>query len=188
MIIQGYMLTNSAKYRRSSEPGWVSQWQRQMWAVSGTDGCREMDMTDGVREKTKFIIILHHVADHLTLQSSSLSFCFFLSPLVESQQQQRAGKCNSSGQTLIFSLSFPPTQSFVDIVVSILSFLGWMSVPQKNQKPGNAIRRRGGRGTGTPKLTHIPEGWAKCSAQGLALYSLHICSYIEMGALSLLTS
>lgn len=147
-----------------------------MWAVWGTDGCREMEVTDGERQKNpKLIIILHYVADHLTLRSSSVSF-FFFSPLGESRQQHSAGKCNSSGQTLIFSLSFPPTHCFVDIVVLILSFLGWMSVPQKNQKPGKAIRRRGGRGRGPPKLSHVPDGWAKCPARGLALYSLHICS------------
>lgn len=153
-----------------------------MWAVSGTDGCREMDMTDGERQREKKQVHYHLAPCGRSPHASVFIFFFcFLSPLDESRQQQRAGKCNSSGQTLIFSLSFPPTQCFVDIVVSILSFLGWMSVPQKNQKPGNAIRRRGGRGTRTPKLAHIPEDWAKCSAQGLALYSLHICSYIEMG-------
>lgn len=152
------MLMNSAKYRMSSEPGLVQQWHRQMWAVSGCDGCREVDMTDGEKEKSPKKKQVHHqLAPRSSIKSCfGLHLCLFffffpLSPLDESRQQQRAGKCNSSGQTLIFSLSFPPTQAFVDIVVSILSFLGWMSVLQKNQKPGNAIRRRGGSGPGTPK-------------------------------------
>lgn len=112
-----------------------------------------MEKKKNYQKKNKFIISLHHVVSSSpALVFICVSFFFFpLSPLDESWQQQRAGKCNSSGQTLIFSLSFPPTQAFVDIVVSILSFLGWMSVLQKNQKPGNAIRRRGGSGPGMPK-------------------------------------
>lgn len=65
----------------------------------------------------------YHLADTPRRRGFGL---FLLSPLDERRLQQQAGKCNSSGQTLIFSLSFPPTQHFVDIVVLILSFLEWM--------------------------------------------------------------
>lgn len=87
------------------------------------------------REGKMFIIILliHHAGGALV---------FFLSPLDERRLQQQAGKCNSSGQTLIFSLSFPPTQHFVDIVVLILSFLEWMEESEawkcsKEERHGN---------------------------------------------------
>lgn len=148
---------NSAKYRKSSQPDMVPRRRRQMWAASETDGSEEMDVTDGERGEKCSLSSGGYAACADNLAQEGLR-SFFFPPLDEWRLQQRAGKCDSSGQALIFSLSFPPTQRFVDTVVLILSFLGWMPVPKKNQKPGNAVRRRGGRGTGTPALAHIPEG------------------------------
>lgn len=128
---------NSAKYRKSSQPDVVSRWQRQTWAVSGTDGWEEMDVTDGERREKRSLSSCWY-----TTQEGLWSFFFLLSPLDERRLQQQAGKCNSSGQTLIFSLSFPPTQHFVDIVVLILSFLEWMEESEAWKRSKEARRER----------------------------------------------
>lgn len=96
----------------------------------------------------------------------------FLSSLKELQLQWEGGRGNSSGQTLIFSLSFPPVTTFVGITVLILSLVRW------NHKSGCAIRRRGRE---TPNLNDILEDRAKCSAQGVAFYSLPIWLHTKRG-------
>lgn len=59
--------------------------------------------------------------------SDSPSVLFILSPSLDGLQLQwDGGRCNSFGQTLILSFSFPAVTWFVDITVLILSLLWWM--------------------------------------------------------------